>query len=221
MNRSLLGSMVHYPHITSMPHDPHLAALAPLGSIEPHAGLLRRPSAGKLLYKVMSVENCINSVEGGYLHFNRVDSYKDFPDADDHDGEQLQADRVGNAAVTFAKAPAFSIADYYDRSRARTYAFCASLENSDHIWTYSSGTPKGNVGLVFDFDKVRATLNRTLQSGGAALEYNSIQCRQIFNLNYGVVEYIDWTKHRANETPATQPDHVHLHEGSEAVRQRA
>jgi hypothetical protein len=178
---------------------------APLGLIEPHAPLLQQPSAGQLLYKVMSVENCIGSIESGYLHFNRVDSYKDFPDADHHDGEQLPGDRAGNVAATFAKAPGFSAADYYDRSRSRTYAFCAALEDTDHVWTYSSGTPRGNVGLVFDFDRLRATLNRTLLSGGAALEFNGIRCRQIFDLNYGIVDYVDLASHRANETGLPNP----------------
>ena len=31
-------------------------------------------------------------------------------------------DRIGNAAATFVKAPGFSAADYYDRSRSRTMA---------------------------------------------------------------------------------------------------
>lgn len=188
-----------------MSHHPFPPAPAPLGLVEPHAPLLRHPPAGQLRYKVMSVENFIGSIERGYLHFNRVDSYKDFPDADHHDGEQLPGDRAGNAAATFAKAPGFSAADYYDRSRSRTYAFCAALEDIDHVWTYSSGTPRGNVGLVFYFDKLRATLNRTLQSGGAFLEYNGIRCRQIFDLNYGVVEYIEWANHRANETRLPNP----------------
>jgi hypothetical protein len=164
------------PYISPMPHDSHPAALASLGSIEPHAPLLRRPPAGQLLYKVMSVENCIRSIEAGYLHFNHVDSYKDFTGADQHDGEQLAADRHGNKVVTFAKAPDFSFADYCDRSRSRTYAFCASLENSDHVWTYSDSTPKGNVGVVFDFDKLRTAVNRTLQSAAASLEYNGVRC---------------------------------------------
>ena len=197
--------MIRDPHIAGMPHDPYPATPAPLGFVEPHAGLLQRPRAGQQLYKVMSVGNLISSIEGDYLHFNRVNSYKDFPDADRHDGQQLQADLVGNEAVTLAKAPGFSLADYYDGSRSRTYAFCASLEDSDHIWTYGSSTPKGNVGLVLDFDKLRATLNRTLQSGDGALDYNGIRCRQIFSLNYGVVEYIDWASHRANETRLPNP----------------
>lgn len=185
--------------------QPKPPILAPLGSIEPHGPLLRQPPAGQSLYKVMSVENCIRSIERGYLHFNRVDSYKDFPDADHQDGEQLPGDRAGNAAATFAAAPGFSAADYYDRSRSRTYAYCAALQDTDHIWTYSSGSPRGNVGLVFDFDKLRATLNRTLQSGCAGLEFNGIRCRQIFDLNYGMVDYVDWANHRANETHLPNP----------------
>jgi hypothetical protein len=153
----------------------------------------------------MSVENCVRSIEGGYLHFNRVDSYKDFPDADRHDGEQLPGDRAGNAAATFEKAPGFSAAHCYDRSRSRTYAFCAALEDTDHVWTYGGGTARGNVGLVFDFDKLRDTLNRKLLSGGAALEFNGVRCRQIFDLNYGIVDYVDWASHRANESRLPNP----------------
>jgi hypothetical protein len=188
-----------------MPYDPIAPARASLGSIEPHAGLLRQPSAGQVLYKVMSVENCVSSIEGGYLHFNRVDSFKDFPHADRHDGEQLPGDRAGNAATTFEMAPTSSAADYYDRSRSRTYAFCVALEDIDHVWTYGGGTARGNVGLVFDFDRLRATLNRRLESGSAALEFNGIRCSQIFDLNYGIVDYVDWAGHRANETRLPNP----------------
>jgi hypothetical protein len=180
-------------------------APAPLGFIEPHAGLLQRPPAGQMLYKILSVENFIRSIEGGYLHFNRVDSYKDFPNADRHDGEQLPADRPGNVAATFAKMPEFSLADYYDRSRSRTYACCFSLDNSGYVWGYSSGTPRGNVGIAFDFDKLRATLNCGLQSGEAVLEYNGSPCRQILSINYGVVQYVDWEGYRANESHLPNP----------------
>jgi hypothetical protein len=58
----------------------------------------------------------------------------------------LPGDRAGNAAATFEKAPTFSAADYYDRSRSRTYAFCAALEDTDDVWTYGGGTARGNVG---------------------------------------------------------------------------
>lgn len=90
-----------------------------LGAIEPHAGMLTAPPAGQQLYKIMTVENLLRSVSGGYLYFNRVDSYKDFRNADGHDGEQLQQDRAANEAARFERASDFSGADYYDRCRNR------------------------------------------------------------------------------------------------------
>src|SRR6185312_10997272 len=124
------------------------------GGVEPHASLLRIPPHDQLLYKVMSVENFLRSIEGGYLHFNRVDCYSDFPGADPHDGEQLPEDRRINASVRFEKNPGLSAADYYDQSRARTYACCFSLENSDSIWReYANDNRRGKVCVVFDFGK--------------------------------------------------------------------
>lgn len=176
------------------------------GLVEPHAPLLRVPPEGQLLYKIMTVENLLRSIEGGYLHFNRVDSYSDLPNADNHDGEQLPSDQPGNEMSRFANASDFSGANYYDRCRARTYACCFSLENSDYIWThYGKGSDKGKVGVVFDFAKLRAAINRTLQPGNAALLYNGIQCHQIFSVNYGVVDYVDWDTHQANREKIPNP----------------
>ena len=70
-----------------------------LGSIEPHAPLLRIPPENQLLYKVMTIENLLRSVTGNYLHFNRVDNYSDFPNADENDGRQLPKDQPANAAT--------------------------------------------------------------------------------------------------------------------------
>jgi hypothetical protein len=106
----------------------------------------------------------------------------------------------------FATAPDFSGADYYDRCRARTYACCLSLENSDYIWThYGNGSAKGKVGVVFDFAKLRAGINRVLEPGNAALHYNGIRCHQMFSVNYGIVEYVDWDTHQANDTRLPNP----------------
>lgn len=79
-----------------------------LGAIEPHAGMLTAPPAGQQLYKIMTVEDLIRSVSGGYLYFNRVDSYKDFRNADGHDGEQLQQDRPSNETARFERAPDYA-----------------------------------------------------------------------------------------------------------------
>lgn len=186
---------------------PPASVPTPLGSIEPHSGLLVAPPEGQLLYKVMSIENCLRSITGGYLHFNRVDSYADFPGADPHDGRQLPADLPGNTGARFTKAPNFSAADYYDQARARTYACCFSLENSDYIWTsYGNGSEKGKVALVFDFNRLRARLNASLDPATARLQCgNGAMCHQIFDVNYGVVEYVDWQQHQANAEHLPNP----------------
>lgn len=179
---------------------------APLGGVETHAGMLKIPPDGQLLYKMISVDNLLRSIVGGYLHFNRVDSYVDFPGADPHDGKQLPKDLHGNASARFEKAPDFSAADYYDKSRSRTYACCFSLENSALIWrNYANGCEKGKVCLVFNFSKLRAMLNQTLQPGHSALEYDGVQCRQIFDLNYGTIEYVNWDSHKANHPHLPNP----------------
>ncbi|MBB3192845.1 hypothetical protein [Roseateles terrae] len=159
-----------------------------------------------MLFKVMKVEHLLASIDGSYLHFNRVDRYADFPGADANDGAQLQHDRPGNAGARFQKTPHFSAADYYDRARRRTYACCFSLDNSDHIWSeYANGSEHGKVCLVFHFGRLRAHLNQTLEPARATLMYGSMRCQQFFSVNYGVVSYIDWANHKANDEHLLNP----------------
>ena len=154
----------------------------------------------------MKVEHLLASIERAYLHFNRVDSYMDFPDADPHDGQQLPADRAANAATRFERAPEITAATYYDQCRARTYACCFALENTDHLWqTYGNGGRYGKVGVVFDFQKLRENLNRHLAPGQAQFLYQGVACKQIFSVNYGVVEYVAWDRHRANAEHLPNP----------------
>ncbi len=185
---------------------PHQHIPVPSGSIEPHAPLLNVPPDSQLLYKVMRVEDLLLSIIGNYLHFNRVDSYAGFPGADPHDGQRLPKDQHGNASARFEKAPDFSEVEYYDQSRARTYACCFSLENSDFIWNnYANGSAKGKVCIVFEFGRLRAMLNQTLQPGNAALEYNGNRCRQIFSVNHGIIEYVEWDTHQTNTEHLPNP----------------
>lgn len=185
--------------------DSQFTSATPLGHIEPHAPLLSLPTPGQRLFKLMSVENLIRSVEGGYLHFNRVDHYTDFPLSDDDDGAELPLDRLSNQTVTFEKSPAFSLSDYYERSRGRTYACCFSLENSDHIWcSYGRGSPMGQVGLELDFEKLRRRVNAGL-AGDAALMFGDLRCHQIFSINYGKVAYVNRKIHRVNNEHAANP----------------
>ncbi len=187
-------------------NQPHSAVAALLGGIEPHAHLLHVPPDGQSLYKMMTVGNLLRSTVGNYLHFNRVDSYGDFPNADPHDGQQLRKDLRGNAATRFEKAPEFSAADYYDQSRARTFTCCFSLENSDYIWkNYANGSPLGKVCVIFCYQRLRAMLNHTLQPGDAALEYNGVRCHQIFSVISGSFEYNDWAAHTANTEHLPNP----------------
>lgn len=185
--------------IDKPPFDPAL------GLVEPHAPLLTAPPDGRILYKIMTVENLIRSVSARYLYFNRVDGYKDFPNADPHDGEQLARDRATNATARFEKSPGFSGADYYDQSRRRTYACCFSLDDSDHIWSeYANGSARGKVGVSFDLAKLRAMINETMRVG-SALEYQGTRCKQIFSINYGSVEYMSWGSARENMARMPNP----------------
>lgn len=192
---------------TERPRNP-----PPLGSIEPHALLLKRPPDDQLLYKVMSVENLLRSIDGAYLHFNRVSGYTDFPGADPRDGEQLPTDRPINGLSKFEKAPEFSAADYYDRCRSRTYACCLSLENSDYIWThYATGAAKGKVCIVFRFDALRAMLNEACDPATSRLSYNGLLCWPIFSINYGLVDYVAFSTHRMNDPHLPNPiEYAHL-----------
>jgi hypothetical protein len=177
-----------------------------LGSVEPHAPLLKQPAPGQQLFKMMTIENFRRSVVGNYLHFNRVDSYADFSGADQCDGSQPPRDRPSNAAVKFLKSPQFSAANYYDLARSRTYACCFSLEKSDFVWaTYANGSAIGKVCVVFDLDKLRLRLNELLNRETTGLEHNGALCLQIFSINYGIVEYIDWESHQANLTRLPNP----------------
>jgi hypothetical protein len=139
----------------------------------------------------MSVENLIRSIKGSYLHFNRVDRYEDSPLVDTNDGAELPLDQLRNRTVTFEKNPNKSLSDYYASARSRTYACCFSLENSEHLWlNYGTGSSMGQIGLEFDFAKLRERLNVTLSSD-AALMYGDMRCHQIFSINYGKITYID------------------------------
>jgi hypothetical protein len=179
---------------------------APLGAVEPNALLLRQPAGGQLLYKVMPAEYLIDSIVGSYLYFNRIDSYRDFDVADLHDGAQLPADRLGNASVGFQKVPEFNAANYYDQCRARTYACCFALEISNYLWeSYGSGGKRGKVAVVLDFTWLRQHLNAQFASDSTKLYYQGVPCRQIFSINYGIVDYVDWSQHQLNTEHLPNP----------------
>lgn len=177
-----------------------------LGHIEPQSHLLTKPDSEQLLYKVMSLNNLICSITKGYLNFNRVDRYRDFHGADTNDGLQLPLDRPFNESSKFYYSPSFSIANMYDLSRERTYACCFSLTNSNYIWeNYALGDINDKVCVVFKYEKLREYLNKTIQIGNSDLEYNGKKCKQIFSINYGKVNYVDWESDQVNNAYLSNP----------------
>lgn len=178
------------------------------GNVEPHAPLLKRPANTQKLFKIMRVADFLRSVREHYLHFQRVDSYKDFATADAHDGAQPARDRTVSTGITFEKAPTYSVAEYYDTCRARTYACSFSLQNTPLIWeTYGFGDLVGKVGVVFNFGKLQETLNNTIgnEPGRSALMVGSIRCKQVFYINYGLVEYVDIAEVQVNKDRLVNP----------------
>jgi len=163
--------------------------------VEPHKKLLRQPPDFQLLFKVTSFENFLKSFEEDYLHFQRVDAYNDFPGSDPFDGKQLPLDEHGNKCSKFISDPFFSASTYYDRCRSQTYSCCFSLKNSDYIWQeYGHGRDsKGKVCLVFNFGNLRTALNQAMvdSTKNHLLRYNNVPLKQLFSINYGIVEYLD------------------------------
>jgi hypothetical protein len=154
----------------------------------------------------MTAEYLVDSVASSYLHFNRIDSYRDFDGADLHDGAQLPADRLRNATVGFQKGPEFKAENYYDQCRARTYACCFALEIGDYLWeSYGSGGTRGKVAVVLDFVWLRQHLNAQFASDSTKLYYQGEPCRQIFSINYGIVDYVDWDQHQLNTEHLPNP----------------
>jgi hypothetical protein len=175
----------------------------PFAFVEPHRFLLRQPEPGALLFKVVKVRYLTHMLQENYLHFQRVNAYTD----DMADGEQLPLDRSGSAGVSFTKAPTYTLEKYYDTSRDRTYACCFSLENSAYLWE-SYAPDRDAVCLVFDFEKLRQRLNATMQAtleNDGLLLHGENRFKQIFSINYGVVEYVDKQSHALHPVRIANP----------------
>lgn len=162
-------------------------------SVEPHREILKQPSEDQLLYKIVRAGHFLDMIEKNYLYFKRVDTYRD---GDISDGKQLPSDETENLKSGFVKNPSYTLKQYYDMSRSRTYACCFSLENSDHIWENYGSDGEDAICLVFHFGKLRQMLNETI--GTSRLMYGDIRCRQFFSINYGIIQYVDFSSHRFN-----------------------
>jgi hypothetical protein len=116
----------------------------------------------------------------------------------------LPKDIPGNTGTSVAASPDFTLTDYYNQSRARTYACSFSLENSKYIWdTYGCDGNKGKVCVVFSFVKLRSQLNNTFANAG--LLYKGLACHQLFSINYGLIEYVERHNYERNVDRAANP----------------
>ncbi len=159
----------------------------------PNRNVLQLPPENTSLYKVISLENLTKSIKDQYLFFTRVDQYNDFPDSDEHDGEQTLNDREAHKNRNLQNSD-FTMEKFYDQNRKRTYACCFSLENSPHIWeNYGGDDPKQKICLIFCLSKLKEYLNSQLAR--TTIYIDTIEYHQIFNINYGVVSYVNWNNH--------------------------
>lgn len=186
--------------------------------VESHKMFLKRVDDETALYKVVSFGNFLKMLEGNYLHFNRVDGYTD----DKNDSAQPERERLMNQKLYFEKDPNFTLRNYYEGCRKRSYACCFSLNvpKADH-WKESGGKESQKaICLVMNFGKLKFLLNETFRNarlvagnniilhnqmagrdllclhldgrGNVAKEYRHDNAVQIFHLNYGVVGYGDF-----------------------------
>jgi hypothetical protein len=186
--------------------------------IESHKNFLKQVGDETLLYKVVSFENFLKMIDGNYLHFNKVDNYTD----DKNDSAQPEQEKLMNQKLYFEKDPNFTLRNYYEECRKRSYACCFSLDvpKAGHWKEYGGKEPEKAVCLVMNFGKLKALLNETFINSGLATnsgiilpnqalgkdllclhlddqgniikEYRADNIVQIFHLNYGVVNYGDF-----------------------------
>jgi hypothetical protein len=80
------------------------------------------------------------------------------------------------------------------------------LENSSFIWSnYATDNERGKVCLVLAFEKLRSRINNTLRADDVVIEFEGSRCHQIFSVNYGLVEYVDWHAHQTNSQHLANP----------------
>ena len=52
--------------------------------------------------------------------------------------------------------------------------------------------------MILDFAWLRQHINAQIGADSAMLYWQGIPCRQIFSVNYGIVDYVDWDLHQIN-----------------------
>src|SRR5260370_6917894 len=98
------------------PHKVEATNDIPLGWVEPHAQLLKQPENTQRLYKIVRAHHFLDMLQKNYLHFQRVDTYRD----DTFDGEQLPLDKERNQKLAFNKSPSSTPATFPNTTPLQT-----------------------------------------------------------------------------------------------------
>jgi hypothetical protein len=103
------------------------------------------------------------------------------------DSDLTDSDKKLSNQVFFDKSPDYSLGDYYNACREKTYVCCFSTENTDHIWKEYGGCDSNAVCVVFE----RGVLTDYLDTiyADSKLFINGINCKNFISLNYGIINY--------------------------------
>lgn len=208
--------------------------------VESHKNFLKQVGDETLLYKVVSFENFLKMLDGNYLHFNRVDNYTD----DKNDSAQPKLEKLMNEKLYFEKDPNFTLRNYYEECRRRSYACCFSLDvpKADQWKKYGGKEPKKAVCLVINFGKLKFLLNETFRKaslvrdniilhnyaigknllclhlddiGNIIRQYRADNITQILHLNYGLVNYGDFMNDLISPVVRPNPiEYLHFKDNS-------
>ncbi|HGK7612073.1 TPA: hypothetical protein ACJ6J3_15705 [Legionella pneumophila] len=154
--------------------------------LEPHKHILKKPHGNKDIYKIIPGNNFLDMIKEKYLYFRRVDTYSD----DLNDSALPNRDRNLSEQSKFQYAPNISMADYYDKCRAKSYACCFTTQISKYVWEHYCNNDPNAICIIFRSGQLITYLNSTLNN--SRLIINERVHHDFFWVNYGLVDYIDY-----------------------------
>jgi hypothetical protein len=156
----------------------------------PHLADLKQPPDNTLLYKIIKPEHILDMLNQKYLYFNRVDTYND----DKNDSKQTMQAASINKTKTFIHAPDFSVHDFFEQARKRSYACCFSTINSDYIWDNYANNDPNSICIVINYTKLIKFFEERLSSAIIKDQKEREIHGLPFCLNCGLIQYIDYVK---------------------------
>lgn len=148
---------------------------------------LKEPDENIVLYKFISFDRFLETIEKNYLYFNKVSNY---PDLDPYDSDILPNDIEDAKNSSFGKNPNYTWLDLCKKARNAMYACCFSLSNDKIMWeTFGE---KNSICLAIKYDNLKGLIEKSYDRNKAILDVNNnrIYPKDI-KLNFGLVDYID------------------------------